>query len=43
MLLPSTRTWSPWIWVWTLSPLDLTNFVIYFVFSSPIPVNTVTV
>ena len=37
MLLPSTRTWSPWIWVWTLAPLDFTNFVISFVFSSAMP------
>ena len=37
LLLPSTRTWSPWIWVWTLAPLDCTNFVISLVFSSAMP------
>ena len=41
MLLPSTRTWEPWICVWTLGPPAVMNFVISLVFSSEIPVTSV--
>ena len=43
MLLPSTRTCAPWIWVWIFGTAWRTNFEISLVFSSLMPVTIVTV
>ena len=43
MDLLETRTWQPWIWVWTLGTAWRTNFEISLAFSSVMPVTSLIV